>query len=408
MSNSQTLNAPTSYGRINENNSTAVNSKALVDIEALAKTWTYQEFNRLASEGHSVIWGGSSWEAPLIRACGTIPIPINELWRENSRHSENIAESYFQIPAEFCSMIKAMAGRLHDLKKDTAVRRILHFGSGCEPICMVLEHARKDGFEVYTIDAATAFNPEDRRDELVRFLVKELDKVGIWLTGKPVDQDRLREEIRLKNKVNKKIRRILELRLKNPFYLTAGPTLRILMGGWSYLGNPERYLQILDQAIAELEEAAKTPDNRFHVPVILVGGGTGGPGLINAIEESRGAILGFVIFSTSDFREDVPPLESIAHYLFDAQLKGELGEGAGASATHRHVRVEELLKETGARGIINSIVTACPYASVVQQLERNYFKKQGIPMVALENTVHNEPPTEEQVMKVKTFIDMLS
>jgi len=85
-----------------------------------------------------------------------------------------------------------------------------------------------------------------------------------------------------------------------------------------------------------------------------------------------------------------------------------LGEGAGASATHRKVRVEELLKETGARGIINSIVTACPYASVVQQLERNYFKKQGIPMVALENTVHNEPPTEEQVMKVKTFIDMLS
>jgi hypothetical protein len=29
-------------------------------------------------------------------------------------------------------------------------------------------------------------------------------------------------------------------------------------------------------------------------------------------------------------------------------------------------------------------------------------------MVALEGTVHNEPPTEEQVMKVKTFIDMLS
>jgi hypothetical protein len=53
-------------------------------------------------------------------------------------------------------------------------------------------------------------------------------------------------------------------------------------------------------------------------------------------------------------------------------------------------------------------LTACPYASVVQQLERNYFKKQGIPMVALEGTVHNEPPTEEQVMKVKTFIDMLS
>jgi benzoyl-CoA reductase/2-hydroxyglutaryl-CoA dehydratase subunit BcrC/BadD/HgdB len=407
MSNSLTLNRPT-HGRINENNSTATNSKALADLEDLAQGWNQQEFERRAAAGQSIIWGGASWEAPLIRACDTIPIPINELWRENSRHSENIAENYFQIPAEFCSMIKAMAGRLHDIRKETKVRRIIHFGSGCEPICMVYEHARKDGFEVYTIDAATAFNPEDRRDELVRFLVKELEKVAVWLTGKPLDHDRLRAELRLKNKVNQKLRTILDLRLKNPFYLTAGPTVRLLIGANSYLGNPERYIKVLDQAIAELEEAAKTPDTRFHVPVILAGGGAGGPGLINAIEESRGAILGFVIFSTTDYREDVPPLEAIAHYLFDAQLKGELGEGAGASATHRRVRVEELVKKTGARGIINTIVTACPYASVVQQLERNYFKKQGIPMVALENTVHNEPPTEEQVMKVKTFIDMLS
>jgi hypothetical protein len=200
----------------------------------------------------------------------------------------------------------------------------------------------------------------------------------------------------------------LDLRLKNPFYLTAGPTLRILIGANSYLGNPERYVKVLDQAIAELEVAAQTPDNRFFIPLVLSGGLTGGPGLINAIEESRGAILGFVLISTSDFREDIPPLEAIAHYLFDAQLRGELGEGAGASATLRRIRVEELVKKTGARGIINSSVTACPYASLVQQLERNYFRKQGIPLVALENTVHNEPPTEEQVMKVKTFIDMLS
>jgi hypothetical protein len=89
-------------------------------------------------------------------------------------------------------------------------------------------------------------------------------------------------------------------------------------------------------------------------------------------------------------------------------LRGELGEASGASAIHRRIRVEELVKKTGARGIINTIITACPYASVVQQLERNYFKKQGIPMVALEGTVHSDPPTEEQIMKVRTFIDMLS
>jgi benzoyl-CoA reductase/2-hydroxyglutaryl-CoA dehydratase subunit BcrC/BadD/HgdB len=101
-------------------------------------------------------------------------------------------------------------------------------------------------------------------------------------------------------------------------------------------------------------------------------------------------------------------LESIAHYLFDAQVKGELGEVAGASATYRRVRLEELVKRTRARGIVSSFITGCPFGSLVQSLEREYFKKQGVPLVALETTVHNQPPTEEQIMKVKTFIEMLS
>ena len=46
--------------------------------------------------------------------------------------------------------------------------------------------------------------------------------------------------------------------------------------------------------------------------------------------------------------------------------------------------------------------------SIVQQFERTHFKKLGIPTVTLESTVHKEPPTEKQIMKVKTFIEMLS
>jgi hypothetical protein len=44
----------------------------------------------------------------------------------------------------------------------------------------------------------------------------------------------------------------------------------------------------------------------------------------------------------------------------------------------------------------------------VQGLEREYFKKLGVPMVALETTVHDQPPTEEQITKVKTFLEVLS
>ena len=31
-----------------------------------------------------------------------------------------------------------------------------------------------------------------------------------------------------------------------------------------------------------------------------------------------------------------------------------------------------------------------------------------LPIVTLETTVHDQPPTEEQITKVKTFIEMLS
>lgn len=385
-------------------------SQAIPALAELARGYTFKEIERLVAQGKSAIWGGASWEAPLIRACDTIPIGINELWREDSLHAEAVSENHFQIPGEFCSMIKAMVGRLH-LKKNDPIKRILVFGSTCEPIGISLEHARREGYDIFTIDAVTAFKPEERREELVHFLVKELEKVAIWLTGKPVDEEKVRAEIKLKNRVSRKIRRILDLRLQHPFFLPSLPSLQILFGSIHYYGNPERFDTILDQLTAELEVAGQNPPDRPYIPLVLaglIGGIVGGRGLLQAIEESNGVILGWVLFSTSDFREDLPPLEAIAHYLFDAQVKGELGEGAGASATYRRVRVEELVKQTKARGIISSFVTGCPYGSVVQGLEREYFKKQGIPMVALETTVHDQPPTEEQITKVKTFIEILS
>ena len=344
-------------------------SVAIPALAELAKGYTIREIERDALAGKSAIWGGASWEAPLIRACDTIPIGINELWREDSLRAEAIAENHHQIPAEFCSMIKAMVGRLH-LKKDGPIKRVLLFGSTCEPIGNAVEHAKRDGYDIHWIDAATAFKPEEKHEELVKFLVKELQKVAVWLTGKPADEDRVREEIKLKNRITRKVRRILELRVRSPFFLASIPTLQVLLGTVHYFGNPEKFDAVLDQ--------------------------------------SNGVILGWVLTSTSDFREDIPPLESIANYLFDAQVKGELGEAAGASATYRRVRVEELVRETKARGIISSFITGCPYGSVVQGLEREYFKKLGVPMVALETTVHDQPPTEEQITKVKTFLEVLS
>lgn len=381
-------------------------SKAIEGLRELARNYTLANTEALVEQGKlKAVWGGSTWEAPLVYACGVSPISFSELWRDDSKEAEAIGENLYQIPSEFCSMIKAIIGRLH-LRNESKIKKILFFGGYCEP-AIIFELAKSDGYELFTIEGLTAFKEEEKRPETIAFLIKEMQRTSHWLTGKPVDEEKLKEQIQLKNKVLAKIRRILDLRLKNPFYLTALPTMQALAGSNHYFGNAPRYLELLDQLIKDLEVAGKHPATRPYIPLILAGGAAGGAGLINAIEESNGVIVGWIMTGTTDYREDVPPLESLAHYLFDSQRKGELGEGAGTSCTNRRIRVEELVQKTGAKGIITSFTGGCPYGSVVQQFERTYFKKHGIPTVALESTVHKEPPTEEQIMKVKTFIEML-
>jgi len=67
-----------------------------------------------------------------------------------------------------------------------------------------------------------------------------------------------------------------------------------------------------------------------------------------------------------------------------------------------------LVRETGARGILSGAVTGCPYGSVVPQLERTHFKNLGILYISLETSVHQDPPTEEKLTRLKAFVEMLS
>lgn len=383
-------------------------SKSIDELRSLKESFNLTAVERQVAQGKKAIWGGLSWEVPLIYACDTIPVGIAELWRNDSKTAESVAENYFQIPGEFCSMIKAMSGRMH-LRAPDPINKIIYFGSTCEPISAVFELAKKDNYDVFCIENVTTFRTEDKRPEVISFLAKELERASLWLNdGKPVDEDKIWFQIKRKNLVSQKIRKILDLRLKAPLYLKSVPTMQLLQGSTHYFGDPERYTALLDQLIDELTEAAKTPEERHFIPVVLAGGGAGSLEMLEIIEESGGAVLGWLVADVNDYRMDVPPLESIAHYVLDAQSRGELGEGAGTSATYRRFLAEKLINKTGAKGIISSAITGCPYGSVVQKTERDYFKGLDIPVISVETNVHKERPSEEQIMRVKTFVEMLS
>jgi len=382
-------------------------SAAIRSLNALVKGYSFDHVEQtVAREGKAAIWGGTSWDSPLVYACDTIPVGVNQLWAKNSFESEAVAENQFQIPSEFCSMIKTMAGRLH-LRKGEVIKRILYFGSICEPIASVYEMTRRDGYDLFMVDTITAFRQQDKRDEVIAFLVNELQKVAVWLTGRPADEDRILEEIKRKNIVLRKIQELLSLRVEKPHHIPAFDVMKIIMGASHYYGNPTTFIQVIDDLIQELKDASPAP-GPAPIRLVLAGGGVGGDALFRTIEESHAAIVGFVMVSTAYYREDIPPLESLVHYVLDAQSSGDLGEAVGASATLRRFKLDALLEKTGAQGIIASGVTGCPYGSLVQQTERDYFKTRGVPFLGLEHSVHREPPTEEQTMRVKAFLEMLS
>jgi benzoyl-CoA reductase/2-hydroxyglutaryl-CoA dehydratase subunit BcrC/BadD/HgdB len=101
-------------------------------------------------------------------------------------------------------------------------------------------------------------------------------------------------------------------------------------------------------------------------------------------------------------------VEALAEYLLDMQVKGESSDQAGAVASARRHRIEEEVRRTGAKGVIVSGTTGCPYTSLTRQLEQDFFTERKIPVLSVEGTAHADPVTEEIKMRVKAFIEMLA
>jgi benzoyl-CoA reductase/2-hydroxyglutaryl-CoA dehydratase subunit BcrC/BadD/HgdB len=380
-------------------------------LKELQQSYSLPNIEKRVTAGERAVWASITWALPLVRASGIIPLEVGALWRTHSLEAESIGENYFQIPPEFCSMVKVMAGRFHDRKPDP-INKFLYFGSTCQPFADVMDLAKISGYDVYAIENVTAFKAAERRREVVDFLVGELKRVILWLNdGQTLDEEKIITELKRRNLVAEKIKTLIDLRRKAPFFLSNAFTLQVIMGFAHYFGRPDDYLALLDGLIAELKLAAdetQSGEAGSYIPILFVQGGGFSQTYMNLADEARALVVGWpATVWDGRYQLDVPPLESIANYLLDAQPLGELGEVAGTSATYRCLQIERALKETGAKGIIISVMTNCPYGGVVQKNERDYFQRLNIPMVTIETTVHRGPPGEEQIMRVKTFFEML-
>jgi hypothetical protein len=176
-----------------------------------------------ASDEQSRVIGGVVGWAPLLRALNVRPGRGLLGMSRNSHESVGVAEDYFQIPPEACTAMKVKLGAHHvdDLRRGgKKTGKVVHFGGDCEPDVMATELLRGDGYDTFIVEPLTAFKmPPYRRDAYVKFYANEAQRLAIWLTGKPVDETKLSQEIRARNAILAKFQEMMRLRLHNPFYV---------------------------------------------------------------------------------------------------------------------------------------------------------------------------------------------
>ena len=59
----------TGGGQVRRKTQPEIKSKSIPALAELAKNYTFKEIEQQVRAGKSAVWGGASWEAPLIRAC---------------------------------------------------------------------------------------------------------------------------------------------------------------------------------------------------------------------------------------------------------------------------------------------------------------------------------------------------
>ncbi|MDR2136725.1 MAG: 2-hydroxyacyl-CoA dehydratase family protein [Synergistaceae bacterium] len=355
---------------------------------------------------YSMAYYASSWEGPLIYALGYVPFTYGELGRLSSEATMNLAEDYYQYPSETCSMVKCTVSQWHLRRNDMKnVRRILGSNAICEPYNLAWETARSLGYDIHTVDVLyrARHAGEERVERLVDFAVEELRGVAEWLTGsREIDEAKLTGEIRRRNRIASKVRKILDLRLKHPHYIRShAAVFMINLGVPSYLGRPQEFEEVLDELTEELENAPVDQKEIDRVvPLIWVGGTGQGLSIYETIDDGGGALLGFRSAPNQLIREDIPPLEALARYACGSQRNN--------AEVFMRQSVEREVERVKAKGLVLYNYIGCSYASVDREMLAAHFRKQGVPCITLEGMFRIGEPVGQLVTRVNAFIEMLA
>ena len=346
---------------------------------------------------------GGVW-SPLFYACDTIPISINEVGRLGSADAMAVAEDYFQLPKESCSMVGAVLGEFY-LRLERTVKRMAVFNVQCEPLNVAWELLKNEGFDIFRVEGVNRPNAADgdaRVAALEAFLEDEIRDLAVWLQGQPVDETRLAEEIRRNNRMVAKVRRILHLRVDNPLYLRSLAAMYLLIGTGHSFGKPDAFEAVVDELLEELERPGNVRPYPKNLVRLVWSGGRGQEfGVYKTIDDNGGAVTAWHTPDdwTRDYREDLDPIKSYADYILTGRALG--------SPIRRLERIDETLSPFKAQGILFYGYVGCSFGGIHREIAASYFQKKGVPSISLEGSFQVGPPSGQLLTRIRAFIEML-
>ena len=338
----------------------------------------------------------------LIRAAGAVPIGLCGKRQAPIQAAEEV------LPASLCPLIKSSYGYA---KTDTCP----YFAAADFVIAETTCDGKKKMYEFLgRIKPVHLMHlPYDQSlPEALRFWRSEAQRLAEFLAaqgGRPVNDDRLLEEVRIQNAVRSLLADIVRINADGPALLTGMQLLPVLESK-GFMVEAEPYLDALTALRDELAQlrssgAAGVPARRPRIMLTGVPVGKGSHKVLQLIEESGGVVV--CLDNCSGIKGlDAPVptegnlLENVARRYLDIPC-------ACMSPNPGRVRtINGLCRDFRVQGIVDLTWQGCHGFNVESRIVREEAERLDVPFLQIE-TGYSESDTEQIRTRIEAFLEAI-
>jgi len=334
----------------------------------------------------------------LVHAAGILPFGLQE-------GNEPIVEGYSYIYPAYCGYSRSLIdmGAKGNMK--------IFDGMIITDICIQLVQAQRKYLRNFPQPHLYLFQPsldlsKDRNkpDLMVDFakLRGQIEDIA----GKPVEDEAIRNSIKIYNKNRALLRKLHDIRHNNPGVIRARDMQAVVMA--SMVMPKEEHSALLEKLISELESAQ--PVQREGIPVFLSGHLCHAPKIeiLDMIESMGGIVVdddlhtGYRYYA-KDVREDGDPMDALIDRF--RQIEPDC-----ISRMHPKNRWDEYLlrksRESGAKGVIILQPKYCEHQNFAYLYQQKTLAEGGMDHILIESE-HEMISLEQTRTKVQAFVEMI-